>query len=143
MKVLKLGILIILMGFIAIKFIRPEKNTGTGESDKDIAQVLSVPSSVHQSLKEACYDCHSNNTNYTWYFNIQPVGLMMDRHITEGKRNLNFSNFEIDPHKMEEIAEEIEENKMPLKSYRMFHKKARLDDTQKKELIEWATSEAE
>jgi hypothetical protein len=128
MKVLKLGILIILMGFIAIQFIRPEKNTGTGESDKDIAQVLSVPSSVHQSLKEACYDCHSNNTNYTWYFNIQPVGLMMDRHITEGKSKLNFSNFEIDPHKREEIGEEIEEDKMPLTSYRMCHKKAGLED---------------
>jgi hypothetical protein len=51
MKVLKLGIIIILMGFIAIQFIRPEKNTGTGESDKDIAQVLSVPSSVHQRIK--------------------------------------------------------------------------------------------
>jgi hypothetical protein len=67
----------------------------------------------------------------------------MDRHITEGKSKLNFSNFEIDPHKMEEIAEEIEEDKMPLKSYRMFHKKARLDDSQKKELIEWATLEAD
>jgi hypothetical protein len=44
---------------------------------------------------------------------------------------------------MEEIAEEIEEDKMPLKSYRMFHKKARLYDSQKKELIEWATLEAD
>ena len=104
--------------------------------------MLTVPSSVHQSLKDACYDCHSNSTNYTWYFNIQPVGMMMNRHITEGKKELNFSKFEIDPHKMEEIAEVIEENEMPLKSYRMLHKEARLDDTQKKELIEWAASES-
>ena len=141
MKVLKAAFLIILLGFVAIQFIRPVKNNGSEESGNDIAQVLTVPSSVHQSLNDACYDCHSNSTNYPWYFNIQPVGLMMNRHITEGREELNFSNFDINPDKMKEIAEVIEENEMPLKSYRMLHKKARLDDTRKKELIHWAESE--
>jgi len=142
MKALKVVIIIILIGFIAIQFIRPEKNSGSKESVNDIAMVLTVPSSVHQSLKDACYDCHSNNTNYIWYFNVQPVGLMMNNHIKEGKAELNFSNFEINPDKMKEIAEVIEENEMPLKSYRMLHKKARLDDTRKNELIVWAESES-
>lgn len=141
MKVLKAIVLIILVGFIAIQFIRPVKDNGSEESGSDIAQVLAVPSSVHQSLKDACYDCHSNSTNYLWYFNIQPVGLMMNRHITEGREELNFSNFKINPDKMKEIAGVIEENEMPLKSYRLLHKKARLDDTRKKELIQWAESE--
>jgi len=141
MKVLKAVLLIILVGFIAIQFIRPEKINGSKESGNDISLVLTVPSSVHQSLKDACYDCHSNNTNYTWYFKIQPVGLMMNRHIKEGREELNFSNFAINPGKMKEIAEVIEENEMPLKSYRLLHKKARLDDTRKKELIQWAESE--
>jgi len=67
---------------------------------------------------------------------------MMNNHIKEGKAELNFSNFEINPDKMKEIAEVIEENEMPLKSYRMLHKKARLDDTRKNELIVWAESES-
>jgi hypothetical protein len=141
MKVVKAVFLIILVGFIAIQFIRPEKINGSSESGNDIALVLTVPSSVYQSLKDACYDCHSNSTNYPWYFNIQPVGLMMNRHIDEGREELNFSNFEINPDKMKEIVELIEENEMPLKSYRLLHKKARLDDTRKKELIQWAESE--
>jgi hypothetical protein len=141
MKTLKVVFLIILLGFIAIQFIRPGKIDASAESVNEIAQVLTVPSSVHQSLKDACYDCHSNSTNYTWYFNIQPIGLMMNKHIMEGREELNFSNFEINPDKMKEIAEVIEENEMPLKSYRMLHKKARLDDTRKKEIIEWAEME--
>jgi Haem-binding domain len=141
MKVLKAVLLIILVGFIAVQFIRPEKFNDSKEPVSDIAMVLTVPSSVHQSLKDACYDCHSNNTNYIWYFNIQPVGLMMNKHIMEGREELNFSNFKINPDKMKEIAEVIEEDEMPLKSYRMLHKKARLDDTQKQELIQWAESE--
>ena len=142
MKVLKVVFFIMLIGFIAIQFIRPEKINGSKEPGNDIAQVLTVPSSVHQSFKDACYDCHSNSTNYTWYFNIQPVGLMMNRHIMEGREELNFSNFAINPDKMKEIAEVIEENEMPLKSYRMIHKKARLDDILKKEIIQWAESQA-
>lgn len=141
MKVLKAVVLVILLGFIAIQFIRPEKIIGSIESVNDIALVLTVPSSVLQSLKDACFDCHSNSTQYPWYFNIQPVGLMMNRHIMEGREELNFSNFEINPDKMKEIAEVIEENEMPLKSYRLLHKKARLDDTRKKEIIQWAESE--
>lgn len=140
MKVLKAVLLIILVGFIAIQFIRPVKNNDSKESGNDISLVMTVPSSVHQSLKDACYDCHSNSTNYLWYFNIQPVGLMMNKHILEGREELNFSNFAINPGKMKEIAEVIEEDEMPLKSYRMMHKKARLDDTRKKELIQWAES---
>ncbi len=140
MKVLKAVLLIILVGFIAIQFIRPVKNNDSKESGNDISLVMTVPSSVHQSLKDACYDCHSNSTNYLWYFNIQPVGLMMNKHILEGREELNFSNFDINPDKMKEIAEVIEENEMPLKSYRMLHKKARLDDTRKKEIIQWAES---
>ena len=141
MKVLKVVFLIILLGFIAIQFIRPEKIDGSKESVNDIALVLNVPSSVHQSLEDACYDCHSNSTNYPWYFNIQPAGLMMNRHITEGREELNFSDFGINPDKMKEITEVIEGNEMPLKSYRLLHKKARLDDTRKNELIVWAESE--
>lgn len=141
MKVLKAVALVILVGFIAIQFIRPEKINASTESGNDIASVMTVPSTVHQSLKDACYDCHSNTTNYTWYFNIQPIGLMMNRHIKEGREELNFSSFEINPEKMKEIAEVIEENEMPLKSYRMFHKEARLDENRKKELIQWAESE--
>lgn len=140
MKVLKAVLLIILVGFIAIQFIRPVKNNDSKESGNDISLVMTVPSSVHQSLKDACYDCHSNSTNYLWYFNIQPVGLMMNKHILEGREELNFSNFDINPDKMKEIAEVIEENEMPLKSYRMLHKKARLDDTRKMEIIQWAES---
>lgn len=142
MKTLKVVFLIILLGFIAIQLIRPGKIDASTESVNEIAQVLTVPSSVHQSLKDACYDCHSNSTNYTWYFNIQPVGLMMNSHIKEGREELNFSNFAINPDKMKEIAEVIEENEMPLKSYRLLHKKARLDDTRKKEIIQWAESQA-
>lgn len=66
----------------------------------------------------------------------------MNRHIKEGRKELDFSNFAINPDKMKEIAEVIEENEMPLKSYRMIHKKARLDDTRKKEIIQWAESQA-
>jgi hypothetical protein len=34
-------------------------------------------------LQNSCYDCHSNNTAYPWYSNIQPIRMFMDSHIKE------------------------------------------------------------
>ena len=52
-----------------------------------------MPDSVKVILQNACYDCHSNNTRYPWYVNIQPVGWWMSGHIADARDGLNFSEF--------------------------------------------------
>ena len=84
----------ILIGLFAalviIQFFHPAKNINTTVTELDITRMYTVPDSVQQILKAACYDCHSNNTKYPWYFNIQPVAWWMDDHISEAKKELNF-----------------------------------------------------
>ena len=58
-----------------------------------IDKLYPVPDSVLHILKVACYDCHSNNTNYPWYSSLQPFALFINKHITEGKKELNFDEF--------------------------------------------------
>jgi hypothetical protein len=94
-------------------------------------------------LQRACNDCHSNNTHYPWYTNIQPVGWWMQHHVNEGKEELNFSEFgtytaKRQNHKMEEVAEQIKKGEMPLNSYLWIHKDAKLSDQEKEILISWA-----
>lgn len=79
--------------FIAIQFIQPDRNKNGRAVSVDFTGIYSVPGNVRSALKNACYDCHSNNTNYPWYTFIQPVGWIMDRHIKRGKEALNFSEF--------------------------------------------------
>ena len=135
-----LGLLLIL---VAIQFIRPAKNQSAGISANDISKGYNVPENVNEVLKKACNDCHSNNTVYPWYSNIQPVGWWLDGHIDEGKTELNFSEFisyspKKQHHKLEEIIESVKEGGMPIKSYTWIHKNAILTDSEKLLLSEWA-----
>ncbi len=128
---------------IGIQFIRPAKNTSADISAKDISTVYTVPVEVSGILKRACNDCHSNNTVYPWYSNIQPVAWWLQHHVNEGKGELDFSEFagysaKKQHHKLEEVIEQVKEGEMPLNSYTWIHKDAKLTDAEKLTLSEWA-----
>lgn len=137
----------IILGIIAvlllIQLIRPSKNIGEIYTENHINKVVDVSADVDQILKTSCYDCHSNNTNYPWYTNIQPVGWMMANHVHEGKEELNFSEFKPYPlkkqlHKLDEVVEMVEDKHMPISSYLWMHKEAKLSEEQTQKLINWA-----
>src|ERR1700751_2314896 len=83
----------VLIIFIGIQFVRPEKNESKEMSATDIANMYVIPQDVSAILKKSCYDCHSNNTVYPWYAEVQPVGWWMNSHIEDGKDEVNFSEF--------------------------------------------------
>jgi hypothetical protein len=136
-----LGLLVIL---VVIQFIRPEKNQSTGVSPNDITTKYAIPATVQPVLKRACFDCHSNNTTYPWYDNIQPVSWWLNNHIKEGKDELNFSEFaSYSPkkarHKLEEVGEAVTEGWMPLGSYLWIHHEAALKPEEAKLIANWAS----
>lgn len=139
-KKIGLGLLAVL---VVIQFIRPTRNISTSESLNEISKFYDVPGEVHAVLKKSCYDCHSNNTVYPWYTNIQPVGLWLQSHVNEGKGELNFSEFGTYPqkkakHKFEEIEEVVSEGEMPLSSYTLIHRDTKLTPEQSSAIAVWA-----
>lgn len=135
----------LLIALVLIQFIRPERNISEVPSENDIRVHYAVPAEVESILKRACFDCHSNNTYYPWYTNIQPVGWWLQNHINEGKGELNFSEFAAyspkkADHKLEEVVELVEEKEMPLKSYTWVHKEAVLNAQEIETLVNWANS---
>jgi hypothetical protein len=139
-KKIILGLLVML---IVLQFVRPARNESSAPATNDISTVYNVPEEVHAILDKACYDCHSNNTRYPWYTNIQPVGLWMADHVKDGKDELNFNEFATykkkrQAHKMEEVVEMVEEGEMPLGSYTWMHKEAVLTAEEKALLVNWA-----
>jgi hypothetical protein len=138
-----IGLLVVL---VLIQFIRPKRNLGNAQTTNDITYVTKVPDSIQHMLQAACYDCHSNRTNYPWYAEVNLVGLWLANHINEGKRELNFSEFATynikrQAKKFEEIAETVQEHEMPMDSYLWIHDEARLTDVQRTMLIDWAKAE--
>ena len=129
--------------FIAIQFIQPAKNINNKVLATDISKTIPVPDNVQAILKNACYDCHSNNTNYPWYAYIQPAGWLLGSHIAEAKGKLNFNEFgnlsiRRQISKLDGIANSIKDDIMPLSSYKLMHKNARLSTNEKELLIKWA-----
>ena len=105
---------------ILVQFIKVDKNESTDLS-YDISTSYPVSNDLSQLLKVSCYDCHSNNTTYPWYSEIQPVAWWLDHHVQDGKKHLNFSEFTktkiaVQNHKFEEIIEMVEDKEIDRKS---------------------------
>lgn len=148
MNLLKKILFILLIVFIAIQFIQPARNTNAQVLPTDICKVVSVPENVHSLLKAACYDCHSNQTNYPWYTHVQPVGWIMAGHIKDGRKDLNFNEFGAysnrkQQSKFKSIGNQVKGGDMPLYSYTIMHKAARLSQVEKTLIMDWARKSME
>lgn len=141
------GALIVLIGsLIVIQFFRPERNLGPSPGSDMLAQ-LDPPEELVQILQNSCYDCHSNQTEYPWYSQIAPASWVLDKHIREGKEQVNFSTFGTLEQRakirlLTEICEVVEEGSMPLKSYLRFHRDAGLSENDKEALCNWTELQA-
>lgn len=139
-------LLALLAIFVIIQFIRPEKNVSSEIiTAQDVSKVHAMPENVHQLLIQKCYDCHSNNTAYPWYSNIQPVGWWLANHVNEGKEELNFSAFSTydkkkADHKLEELGEVLAEGSMPLTSYTLLNPETKVTEEEKKLISNWLNS---
>ncbi|MCE2611856.1 heme-binding domain-containing protein [Flavobacteriaceae bacterium D16] len=143
MKIVKKIAFALLVVFIGMQFYQPEKNIDNNNHLEVFLTETNPPEQVRMVLKQACYDCHSNNTVYPWYNNIAPVSYWLADHVDHGKGDLNFSDWAAysvkkKDHKLEEVVEVIEGNEMPLEEYSWTHAEARLTEAQRKALIEWA-----
>jgi hypothetical protein len=143
---IKKTLLVLLVVIIAIQFIQTARNKSGQVLSADISKTYHPPKNVQAILKESCYDCHSNNTIYPWYSNIQPFGWWLASHIRRGKAELNFSEFGNyssykQRSKLFAIAKSIEDGTMPFPSYSLIHKNARLTKEQKGIVIDWASKE--
>ncbi|MCK9403995.1 MAG: heme-binding domain-containing protein [Chitinophagaceae bacterium] len=132
----------IIVAGIAIQFIQPARNTSGQVLPTEIASIAPIPVNVLALLKSACYDCHSNNTYYPWYANVQPIGWILNNHIQTGKKELNFSDFgsyslRRQQSKLKSIASQITDGAMPLISYTLLHKNAQLTKDDKALILNW------
>lgn len=141
----KLIFMVLLVVVLLMQLARPQKNTAAVPAGKAFIDTFKVNEQVNAILAVSCYDCHSNNTNYPWYSEIQPMAWLMEKHIIDGKEKLNFDD--LPPYgsrkfnsKISQITKQIEQGKMPLDSYLWMHKGARLNTKDKKLLIDYFNS---
>src|SRR5437867_3252872 len=110
---------------------------------------LVAPPSVQELLREACYDCHSNQTRWPWYSALAPSSWLIQHDVIAGRRRLNFSDwtdYASDPEtaaqKLREVAKSVADGNMAPRYYQMLHPRGRLTDEERGLIARWAADEA-
>lgn len=139
---MKKMLVVLLVAFIIIQFFPIDKTNPPVDAGMDFLKIKKTPEPIAKIISTSCYDCHSNETKYPWYFSIAPASWFLQNHVKEGRKHLNFSTFAMyEPKrqikKMEECVELIEKHEMPLESYYIGHQDAKITDIQRQELIKY------
>jgi len=133
---MKKFIAVLVVVIVGIQFIPIERTNPPVQSDID------APANIKAIFKKACYDCHSNETNWAWYTKVAPASFLAVKDVNDGRKHLNFSEWNINKESKykEEIWDEIREEQMPPWQYKIFHSEAKLTQDEKNLLRNWATN---
>lgn len=132
-----IGALVVI--FIIIQFI-PVSRT-----NPPVKAEIPAPANVKPILERACYDCHSNETDWPWYSHVAPVSWLVAHDVHEGREHMNMTDWnalkpdeQIDH--IEGIWEMIDDGDMPLWYYQIMHPKSKLSDQDKTAIHNWSES---
>jgi hypothetical protein len=132
-------VLLVLLGLLlAIQLVPVSRTNTPGTID-----AVAAPAEVTALLRRACADCHTGSTVWPWYSRVAPVSWLVAHDVDEGREHLDLTALAaLAPRKrakaFDEIAEEVEERAMPPRLYRWLHPGARLDEAERRTLIDWA-----
>ena len=146
LKVLRWVAIAIASLFVAVQFIRPARTNPTVDETRAVAAHVRLTPEVETILARSCMDCHSSETSWPWYSNVAPVSWFVVDHVNHGRRHLNLSDWaRYDPeeadHLLADICKTVKGGSMPLRSYTLLHRDARLSSGDVKVLCDWSQAE--
>ncbi len=108
---------------------------GHGRSNPAVVQEPAWDSPATRTLaRQACFDCHSNETTWPAYSRFAPMSWLIDHHVNHGRAALNFSEWHLRQKNAADAADEVMEGEMPPATYRWMHPAARLSDADRQRL---------
>jgi hypothetical protein len=93
-------------------------------------------------VKQACFDCHSNETTWPWYSNIAPISWLVQYDVEVGRNVMNFSEWgEMVKSKryLQQLGDSVEmvilSNAMPPYNYLLLHPEGVLSQGERDQMI--------
>jgi len=126
-----IGVLVLLA---AIQFFQVDR-----DNPKKLAGVRWNSEESKSLAQRACYDCHSNETVWPNYACYAPISWFIASDVHEGRDSLNFSEWtytrDQEASKAIKMIEEVFDGDMPPNTYLWMHSEARLNESEKLDLV--------
>ena len=123
--------LVLVLAFVAIQFVP----YGRDHLNPPVSAEPAWDSPQTRALaKQACFDCHRNETEWPAYAKVAPVSWLIQRDVSEGRVVLNFSESQRAQKEAREAGGAVLEGEMPLRMYRLMHAHARLSAADRERL---------
>lgn len=118
--------------FVAIQFVPYGRDH---DNPRSVEEPAWDSSRTRQLAVAACFDCHSNLTEWPWYTEVAPFSWLTARDVTDGREVLNFSEWhlpqEVD---VEAVVDVLRDGEMPPFYYTWVHRNADLSSVEQQEL---------
>ncbi|MBO9693294.1 heme-binding domain-containing protein [Chryseobacterium sp.] len=131
-----------LVAFALIQFFPVDRVNKPVDPAVNFVDAKKSPEKIRTLLKNACYDCHSNETVYPKYAFIAPISWSVKSHVNEGREHLNFStwqtyNKDLKENMLTKSIQTIQNKTMPMPGYIVYHKEANLSEAERALLIQY------
>ena len=91
-------------------------------------------------VKDHCFQCHSNETEWPWYSYIAPASWLIKYDVVRGRDQFNFSEWDQNPGTLSQMVRQIQRGSMPPIQYTLFHPRSNMNAQQKQALIDALTA---
>jgi len=135
-------VLIALVGVaLVVQFVRPNRTNPPVNPSHSL--LLKAPADVRGILDRSCRDCHSNETRWPLYTEIAPMSWLVAGHVRDGRDRFNYSEWtRYDGDEQDKLLGGIctlpKRGRMPLPSYLLIHRSAKLSAADVSVLCAWS-----
>jgi mono/diheme cytochrome c family protein len=91
---------------------------------------------TQQLAQRACYDCHSNQTNWPFYSRVAPVSWFVTPHVLDARAELNFTEWGQTEGELEDIGEVVPRQRAHAPNYYNLHPNAVLSEQEQQQLLD-------
>jgi hypothetical protein len=110
---------------------------GWQHPNPEVTQDAPWPSARSREIAvRACYDCHSNETEWPVYSYLAPMSWLVRRDVDEGRDALNFSEWDQEQDEIDDGRDVVEDGSMPPSQYLLIHRDANLSDEEERILAD-------
>lgn len=130
-KSIKIALLAVVVILAVAQLFPPERSNPPSDPSASFEALAKPSPEVAAIVERSCQDCHSNRTVWPWYSRVAPVSWLVASDVSEGRQNLNFSEWNLlSPEKsharLRKVCEEVRSGDMPPWYYTLMHSRAKL-----------------